>query len=144
MTVHSGGVLCVRRRFPVQSAGRGVTDQPEESDVSSHLTPSRPGGGDHPSQSAWDYNARVGLILFAVYLALYGGFIGLSAFAREWMARPSVGGVNLAIVYGFGLIGGAFVLAVLYMFLCKPEPDARPELSEAEVAAKAVEEEGQA
>ena len=76
----------------------------------------------HRSQNAWDYNARVGLLLFAVYLALYGGFIDLSAFNREVMARPSLGGMNLAIVYGFALIVAAFVLAVVYMFLCKPEP----------------------
>ena len=57
---------------------------------------------------------------------------------------PGGGGVNFAIVYGFGLIVGAFVLAVIYMFLCKPEPDDRPEMTEIEIAAKAVEEEGQA
>ena len=77
----------------------------------------------HRSQNAWDFNARIGLVLFSIYLALYGGFIYLSAFKRELMARPSVGGANLAIVYGFGLIVAAFVLAVLYMFLCKREPD---------------------
>jgi uncharacterized membrane protein (DUF485 family) len=76
----------------------------------------------HRSQNAWDYNARVGLLLFAVYLVLYGGFIYLSAFRREVMARPSLGGMNFAIVYGFALIIAAFVLAVVYMFLCKPEP----------------------
>jgi uncharacterized membrane protein (DUF485 family) len=98
----------------------------------------------HRSQNAWDYNARVGLLLFAVYLVLYGGFIYLSAFKREVMARPSVGGMNLAIVYGFALIIAAFVLAVVYMFLCKPEPEAGPQLRDADVAAKAAEEEGQA
>ena len=98
--------------------------------------------GDRPPPTAWAYNARVGLILFAVYLAVYAGFIYLSAFARDVMARPSVGGVNLATVYGFGLILGAFVLAVVYMVICQREPDARPEPTEIEVARKAVEEEG--
>jgi uncharacterized membrane protein (DUF485 family) len=83
--------------------------------------PAPPRPARHRSQNAWDYNARVGLVLFAVYLALYGGFIYLSAFRRDVMARPSVGGMNLAIVYGFALIVAAFVLAVLYMFLCRPE-----------------------
>ena len=81
----------------------------------------------HRSQNAWDFNARIGLVLFFVYLALYGGFIYLSAFKREVMARPSVGGVNLAVVYGFGLIIAAFVLAVVYMFLCRPEPPEAPD-----------------
>ena len=107
-------------------------------------TPTVLPAGDRPPPTAWAYNARVGLILFAVYLAVYAGFIYLSAFARDVMAKPSVGGVNLATVYGFGLILGAFVMALLYMVLCKPEVDPRPEPTEAEVAAKAVEEEGAA
>src|SRR5687768_16051998 len=89
-----------------------------------HLAPRPPASTPprHRSQNAWDYNARVGLVLFAAYLVLYGGFIYLSAFKREVMARPSVGGMNFAIVYGFALIIAAFVLAVVYMFLCKAEP----------------------
>ena len=106
--------------------------------------PAPPEPTRHRSQNAWDFNARVGLLLFAVYLALYGGFIYLSAFKREVMARPSVGGMNLATVYGLALIVAAFVLALVYMFLCKPEPEGGPELSDMDVAAKAAEEEGQA
>ena len=97
-----------------------------------------------PSPSAWEYNARLGLVLFAIYLAFYGGFIYLSAFNRDVTKEPVLTGVNLATVYGFGLILGAFALAVVYMFLCRPEDDPRPEPTEAEVAAKALEEEGQA
>jgi uncharacterized membrane protein (DUF485 family) len=76
-------------------------------------------------------NARVGLVLFAVYLALYGGFMGLSAFAREQMARPVLAGVNLAIVYGFGLIAAALVLSLVYMALCHA-PAAGSEMGETE------------
>ncbi|WP_206293508.1 DUF485 domain-containing protein [Humisphaera borealis] len=93
---------------------------------------------------AWAHNARIGLILFVIYLILYGVFIVLSAFMRDTMKTPSIAGVNLAIVYGFGLIVGAFVLAVIYMVICKSEPDTRPELTEIEVANKAAEEEGAA
>ena len=93
---------------------------------------------------AWAYNARVGLVLFAVYCIFYGGFIYISAFSRETTAAPSWGGVNVAIVYGFALIIGAFLLSIVYMILCRREPDERPELTEAEVAEKAVEEEGAA
>ena len=31
------------------------------------------------------------------------------------------GGVNLAILYGMGLIVSALVLALIYMTLCKPD-----------------------
>ena len=64
-------------------------------------------------------NARIGLWLFAVYVVLYGGFMALSAFDHERMGRPFLGGVNLAVTYGMALILGAFVLALLYMFLVR-------------------------
>lgn len=65
-------------------------------------------------------NARIGFVLFGVYLLLYGGFVLLNAFAPETMDATPIEGVNLAILYGFGLIISAFVLAMLYGFLCKP------------------------
>jgi uncharacterized membrane protein (DUF485 family) len=62
--------------------------------------------------------SRLALSLFALYLLAYGGFMGLAAFGPEIMQRPAVGGVNVAIAYGLGLILGAFVLAVIYMVAC--------------------------
>jgi uncharacterized membrane protein (DUF485 family) len=64
-------------------------------------------------------NARYGLGLFAVYLVLYGAFVGVNAFAPELMERTPLGGVNLAILAGFGLIVAAFVLALVYGWLCR-------------------------
>jgi uncharacterized membrane protein (DUF485 family) len=63
-------------------------------------------------------NARYGLVLFFAYLIVYGGFVALSAFAPETMAAPAIGGVNVAVVYGFALIGLALVLAIVYMAVC--------------------------
>jgi uncharacterized membrane protein (DUF485 family) len=60
-------------------------------------------------------NVRYGLVLFAIYLVLYAGFIALAAFAPARMKEPVVGGINLAILYGMGLIVAAFVLALVYM-----------------------------
>jgi uncharacterized membrane protein (DUF485 family) len=60
-------------------------------------------------------NVRYGLVLFAVYLILYGGFIALAAFAPGRMKEAVVGGINLAVLYGMGLIVAAFVLALVYM-----------------------------
>ena len=37
--------------------------------------------------------------------------------------RADLAGVNLAVVYGFALILGAFVLALAYMILCRAERD---------------------
>ena len=65
-------------------------------------------------------NARNGLALFAVYVLLYLGFVLLNAFSPERMQKPFLAGVNLAIVYGMGLIIAALVLALVYMALCRP------------------------
>ncbi|MCO8124416.1 DUF485 domain-containing protein [Stieleria sp. TO1_6] len=67
-------------------------------------------------------NARLGLWLFAVYLVLYLVFVLLSAFAPALMERRVLAGLNLAIVYGFALIIGALLMALLYGVLCKTEP----------------------
>lgn len=77
----------------------------------------RPSDDDDPQISA--RNSRYGLWLFSIYLILYGGFMGLSAFEPQLMSKTPFGGVNLAIIYGFGLIVGALVLAVIYMVLCR-------------------------
>ncbi|MGH7177830.1 MAG: DUF485 domain-containing protein [Tepidisphaeraceae bacterium] len=72
---------------------------------------------DHPHVIT--RNARNGLILFAIYVIFYGTFVYLSAFRADVMASRPFGGVNLAVLYGLGLIVAAFVLALVYMFLCR-------------------------
>lgn len=68
-------------------------------------------------------NARIGLVLFVFYLLLYGGFVFLNAFSPDLMETTPFGGVNLAIIYGFGLILAAFVLSLVYGFLCTPHDE---------------------
>lgn len=62
-------------------------------------------------------NARYGLVLFAIYVVLYGGFIYLAVFQPATMAQAILG-VNVAIAYGFFLILSAFLLALVYLALC--------------------------
>ena len=64
------------------------------------------------------HSSRYGLILFFVYLTFYGGFVVINAFAPESMEKPLLSGLNVAIVYGFGLIIGAVVLSAVYGVLC--------------------------
>jgi uncharacterized membrane protein (DUF485 family) len=64
-------------------------------------------------------NARYGMVLFIIYLLIYGGFVVTSAFWPEVMARDALFGVNLAITYGFALIAIAMVLALIYTWLCR-------------------------
>ena len=66
-------------------------------------------------------NSRIGLILFFLYLLLYGGFVLLNTFSPETMEATPMAGVNVAILYGFGLIIVAFLLALIYGVLCRPE-----------------------
>ena len=87
-------------------------------------TPGAPGAASesaHPDHHAPTIarNVRYGLILFALYLILYGGFIALAAFAPAKMKEPVLGGINLAVLYGFGLIVSAFVLALVYMIITR-------------------------
>jgi uncharacterized membrane protein (DUF485 family) len=72
-------------------------------------------------------NSRIGLVLFFIYLAIYAGFVLLAAFSPATMQRTPLAGVNVAIWYGFGLIAGAFVMALLYGWLCRVEQPTRSE-----------------
>lgn len=59
-------------------------------------------------------SSRLGFGLFLLYTLLYGGFVLLSAFSPDTMEQTPIAGVNLAILYGFGLIIAAFVFALIY------------------------------
>ncbi|MEM8865524.1 MAG: DUF485 domain-containing protein [Planctomycetota bacterium] len=63
------------------------------------------------------HTTRLGLVLFAVYLALYGGFVFLNALAPEAMESTPIAGLSVAVLYGLCLIVAAFVLALLYGWL---------------------------
>lgn len=61
--------------------------------------------------------SRLGLALFAAYVLLYGGFMLLVLLRPDLLSWRPFGGVNLAILYGMGLIAAAFVLAVAFIAL---------------------------
>ncbi len=69
---------------------------------------------DAATSSAQRHNARLGLWLFFVYLTLYTSFVLLSAFAPAVMEWRPGDGINLALLYGFGLILAALALAFIY------------------------------
>lgn len=68
------------------------------------------------------YNTRLGLLLFVIYLAMYLGFVLINAVDAQKMETIVFAGLNLAIVYGMALIVMALVLALIYGAMCKPEP----------------------
>lgn len=66
-------------------------------------------------------NTRLGLLLFAVYLAFYLCYVVTNAFAPQVMESTPIDGVNLAILSGSGLIVLAWVLAIVYGLMAKPD-----------------------
>jgi uncharacterized membrane protein (DUF485 family) len=64
-----------------------------------------------------DYKAKLGLIMFAVYTAAYFAFVLLCVFYPKFMA-VDIGSLNVAIVYGFGIIVLAMIQAVIYNNMC--------------------------
>jgi uncharacterized membrane protein (DUF485 family) len=72
----------------------------------------------HGVDEAAAYKRRLGLQMLAAYGALYIIFIVINVVWPQGMGRIVVGGLNLAIVYGFALILIAFILALIYNWLC--------------------------
>lgn len=82
---------------------------------------------DHGPSTNWGedkasgYKTRLGLWMFLIYCIVYAGFVVINSVKPEFMARM-FGEMNLAIVYGLGLIGLAVVMAFIYNFLsCRAE-----------------------
>ena len=74
------------------------------------------------------------LWLFGFYLACYLAFTIFTAFNRALMASSPFGGANLAVLGGFGLIGAALALALLYWWMSR---DSRADADAGTSAAKA-------
>jgi uncharacterized membrane protein (DUF485 family) len=72
----------------------------------------------HGVDEAAAYKRRLGLQMLASYGVLYLIFIIINVVRPTTMGVIVVGGLNLAIVYGFALILIAFILAIVYTLLC--------------------------
>ncbi len=77
--------------------------------------PAAPSGKDF----AADYKMKLGVKLFVVYALIYAGFVLINVVWPMMMDQVVLFGLNLACVYGFGLIGLAAVLAVVYDAMCR-------------------------
>ncbi len=60
---------------------------------------------------------KIGLWMFLIYTLVYAGFIIVTVIKPELMGTD-IGHLNLAIVYGLGLIVFALILAMIYNTLC--------------------------
>ncbi len=61
---------------------------------------------------------KLGLILFAVYSVVYIIFVAINTVNPVLMETPVFLGLNLAVVYGFGLIILAIVMGLIYNQIC--------------------------
>lgn len=69
--------------------------------------------------------SKLGVKLFFVYLICYAGFVILGVFKYELLATTVFAGLNLAVVYGIGLIVFAVIMGIIYNYYCtKYEDDA--------------------
>lgn len=67
---------------------------------------------------ATGYKTRLGVLMFFIYAVIYAGFVAINVAAPKAMESIVFGGLNLAVVYGFGLILFALLLALVYERLC--------------------------
>ena len=61
---------------------------------------------------------RLGAILFIFYSLVYAGFVAINVFSPVTMEAKILFGMNLATVYGFGLIIFALIMALVYNQMC--------------------------
>lgn len=64
------------------------------------------------------YKSQLGIWMFLFYALFYVGFVAINLINPLLMENIVVFGLNLATVYGFLLIIGALVMAVIYNNLC--------------------------
>ncbi len=62
--------------------------------------------------------SKLGVILFIAYTLIYAGFVIIGLTKPELMGLELIGGQNIAIIYGFGLIVLAIVMGFIYNYFC--------------------------
>lgn len=64
------------------------------------------------------YKMKLGVRMFIPYALVYAGFVFINLYRPVLMERKVLLGMNLAVVYGFGLIVLALVMALFYNYYC--------------------------
>jgi len=76
--------------------------------------PAAQSGPDH----AMGFKSKLGVRMFLIYAVVYAGFVAINIISPLTMEKVIVLGLNLAAVYGFGLIVFALLLALIYNSAC--------------------------
>ena len=72
----------------------------------------------HECEELLKYKQKLGLRLFFIYAGIYGVFVLLNTLFPSMMESVIFFGLNLAIVYGMGLIIAAILLGLLFNHKC--------------------------
>jgi uncharacterized membrane protein (DUF485 family) len=67
--------------------------------------------------------ATLGVWFFFIYLVFYAGFVVIGVLNYELLATEVLAGLNLALIYGIGLIVFAVLLGILYNYFCSKYED---------------------
>ncbi len=68
---------------------------------------------------ASEFKTRLGVWMFLLYCLVYAGFVVINLVSPTTMELTVLWGMNLAVVYGMGLIIFAVILAIVYDFACR-------------------------
>ena len=78
---------------------------------------------DWGEDKASQYKAKLGIYLFIFYCIVYAGFVAINTISPELMGVIIFAGLNLASVYGFGLIVLAIIMGLIYNAMCTAAED---------------------
>ena len=78
---------------------------------------------DWGEDKASEYKSKLGIYLFIVYCIVYAGFVAINTVSPKLMGVIVFAGLNLACVYGFGLIILAIVMGLIYNAMCTAAED---------------------
>ena len=92
--------------------------------------------GHEQYPNSLSYKKNLGILMFVIYTVVYAVFIAINIFKAELMEAPVFAGLDLAIVYGFGLILFALVEAFIYNILCTRQENASHENEESKLEEK--------
>lgn len=73
--------------------------------------------------NASEWKSKLGIKLFFVYGLIYAGFVIINTTNPELMENDVLLGMNLAVVYGMGLIVLAIVMGLIYNYFCTKKED---------------------
>lgn len=85
--------------------------------------------GGHGPASDWgddkasDYKSSLGIKMFLFYCIFYVVYVFINVFSPKTMGAHVFAGLNLAVVYGFGLIILAAVMGMIYNNMCTAAED---------------------